>query len=256
MAIFLPKIPHVPMPTVPFPVPKIPIPGSPSPNHPIGEISGWLIERIASLIGTTKKQDKNSTAEDINEIQKVLENFKSQMHKETSDLEARVLKEVDYYIDELNGVFEQRQEIFLKYKLNIRRIEKSLQRLVKHLQGNIDNYAGKQISLDNLECRKILQMIPGAKKENEMQAFLQKVLNDALGQYCIVFREGLAEIMEEVDEEILQAVEIAGRESEKQGSILGQIDSDNYSEESQKVILHASTITAICDAVDKCLEVR
>lgn len=231
------------------------IPQTPLPSQ-IPNIFILLIKKLATLIGGSKRQDKNSTAEDVNKIHEILETYKDQMHKETAGLEARVIKEVNFYIEELNNLFEQKQELFVRYKVNAKRIERSLQRLVGRLQGSIDNFTGKKISLDNADCRKILQMIPGNKKEEEMKLFLNKAMQEALEQYCKDFRQGLTEIFEEVDEEILQAVEDAGKDAARQSKILDEIDPDNYAEKSQDVMLRASKIVALCDIATGCLEVE
>ena len=253
MANFVPTIPKIPFPNLPLPSPKPPLP-TPDPELPWFFIR--IIKKLASLIGGSKRQDKNSTAEDVNKIQEILEAYKDQMHKETAGLETSVIKEVNFYVEELNDIFEQKQDLFVRYKVNAKRIERSLQRLVGRLQGSIDNFVGRKVSLDNAECRKILQMIPGNKKEEEMNAFLNKAMREALEQYCKEFRQGLSEIFEEVEEEILQAVEDAGQDAVRQSEILDGIDPDNYVEKTQDVILHSVKIVSLCDIVSGCLEVE
>ena len=101
MANFVPTIPKIPFPKLPLPSPKPPLP-TPDP-----ELSGFfirIIKKLASLIGGSKRQDNNSTAEDVNKIQEILETYKDQMHKETASLEANVIKEVNFYVEELNDI--------------------------------------------------------------------------------------------------------------------------------------------------------
>lgn len=236
--------------------PHIPFPHIPKPDS---GILGKFIRFLGSVIGKIghdKAYNRNSTPEDINNTVKILEEYKEQVHGEAIKIEERVMAEVAYYVEELNSLFSQNNDLLGTYKICSHRIENRIQKALKNMQGSIDHTTNRMISLDNAECRKILQMMPGNKKEQAMKGFMQDSIQDALNQYCREFREELKEVCEEVEDEILLAVDSAGQEAAKQAEILKAIDTEQREEKILEIFDNAGKILALCDLVNVCLEVK
>lgn len=239
--------------------PRIPVQ---TPNHDfidiIVKLGKHLFEiltgKLGKKLGETKSQNKDSSLEDISQVHAIFEGYREQVHQETADIEAAVLKEVSYYVEELNLVLEQNRELMKKYGIRTSRIEKSIERMVRDSSGSIDTATCKSVSLDNPECRKILQMIPGTKKERAMTDFLQMSLKSALNQYCEDFHQALLDIFDEVEEEIVCAVEAAEKDTVRQCEILKTLNVDNYVDQGRTVASEASKIAALCDTVVERLE--
>lgn len=235
--------------------PRIPLPSipkrPPGPLEKFIEILGAVIRKI----GRNKPQNRDSTVEDISNIVKILEEYKEQVHSEAIKIEERVMAEVAYYVEELNSLFSQNADLLRAYQIRGQRIESRIQRTLKSMRGGIDHTTSKMISLDNAECRKILQMIPGNKKEQAMKEFMQDSIQNALNQYCKEFREELAELFADVEDEILAAVDFAGKEAAKQAEIMEMINQDHQIEKVQEILFNAGGILALCSLADRWLEV-
>lgn len=85
-----------------------------------------------------------------------------------------------------------------------------------------------KVSLDNAECRNIMKMIPGAKKENAMIDFLDNMTKEALLACCDGLKENLTEIFDEVEEEVVGAVEKLQKQTEADLKNIASLDADNY----------------------------
>lgn len=214
-----------------------------------------ITQKPSREIGETKQQNKNSSVEDVDKIQSIFEDYRGQVHREANRIEEAVYNEVAYYVEELNNILLQEKELLDKYEIKIKRIERVIGKLSKNINGNIDKMICKKVSLDNPECRNILRMIPGAKKEQAMSDLLNKSLKEVLNQYCADFRQDLADLFEDVEEEIVQAVGRTGEEAEGRYKILETIDEDNYIEKNEAIVTKATSIIALCDLIGDKVEV-
>lgn len=239
---------------------QIPFPGLPKPGDGIivkiiKSIWDTITQKPSKEIGETKQQNRNSSVEDVDKIQTIFEDYRVQVHREASKIEAAVHDEVAYYVEELNNILSQERELLDKYKIKTKQIERAIERLLKNINGNIDKRICKKISLDNPECRNVLQMLPGAKKEQAMSDFLNKSLKDVLNQYCIDFRQNLSDLFEDVEEEIVQVVWKTGEEAEKQYKILETVNENNYIEKNEMIGTKAASTIALCDLIVDKVEV-
>lgn len=233
---------------------QIPFPGLPKPDGGgirkiIKAIWDTITQKPSKEIGEAKQQNRNSSVEDIDKIQLIFEDYRRQVHREASRIEEAVYDEVAYYIEELNSILSRERKLLDKYKISTKQIEKAIERLLKNIDGNIDKMICRKVSLDNPECRNVLQMIPGAKKEQAMSVFLNKSLKEALNQYCVDFRQNLTDLFEEVEEEIVQTVGRTGEEAERQYQVLETVNKDNYIEKNEMIGIEAAGIIAICDLI-------
>lgn len=239
---------------------QIPFPGLPKPGGGlirkiIKAVWDTITQKPSKEIGETKQQSKNSSVEDVDKIQSIFEEYRGQVHTEANRIEGAVHDEVAYYVEELNGILLQERELLDKYKIKTKQIERAIERLLRNINGNIDKMICKKVSLDNPECRNILRMTPGAKKEQAMSDFLNKSLREALNQYCADFRQNLADLFDDVEEEIVRAVGRTGEEAERQYKILEAINEDNYIEKNEAIVTKAASIIALCDLIGDKVEV-
>ena len=239
---------------------QIPFPGLPkSDGGLLGSIVRivWdvITQKPSGEIVKTKQQNKNSSVENVDKIQSILEDYRGQVHREANKIEGAIHDEVAHYVEELNGILLQERELLDKYKIKTKQIERVIERFLRNINGNIDKMLCKKVSLDNPECRNILQMIPGTKKEQVMSDFLNKSLKEVLNQYCTDFRQNLSDLFENVEEEIVQAVGRTGEEAERQYKILENIDEDNYIEKNEAIVTKAASIIALCDLIGNQVEV-
>ena len=140
-----------------------------------GGVFGKVIKAVKWLFGLFKKpskevgeSDSNDSLENIERITTIFIDFKEQVHAKAVEIEQAIQEEIGYYVEELHDILSYNDEKVLMYDIHINRISRQIDRISLRVEGVIDNELSKSISLDNFECREIMKMIPGSKKETAM----------------------------------------------------------------------------------------
>lgn len=233
------------------------------PIPPIGDGAGEIIKKIIKvankLMGIFKKPSKdagetesindNSSLENIERISQIFIDFKEQVHTRAVDVEQAVADEVSYYVEELHDILSDNNDKVVKYGIHIKRIERQIDRIALRVKGTIDNALSKKVSLDNAECKEIVKMIPGAKKETAMNAFLARSVSSALEACCTEIHESLEEIYDDVKTEIVGAVESIQKQNEYLQENFSSIDENDYETTAKKQMVDACFLIDACDMI-------
>lgn len=222
----------------------------------IGGMIGKIIKIVKTLFGIFKKPseeagkiDSNDSLENIERITQIFADFKEQVHSRAVEVEKAVEDEVNYYVEELHDILTENEEKVVKYGIRTKRIERQIDRISSRVNGTIDNELSKKVSLDNLECKEIVKMIPGAKKESAMAEFLAKAVKGALDVCCSEIHSNLDEIYDDVETEIVGAVELIQKQAEQLQGSFESIDEDNYEETAKNQMINAYYFIDTCDLV-------
>lgn len=235
---------------------------SPLPRDP-----GGMIEKIINIIGTvvdwfgniakktgeTDSVNDNSSLDNIDRITNIFTDFKGQAHTKAVEIENAVAKEVDYYVEELHDMLDANADKVEKYNIHTKRIERQIDKIASKINGTIDNELCKKVSLDNTECKEIVKMIPGSKKEEAMNTFLDQSVNSALESCCKEIRNSLEEIYEDVETEVLGAVDTIQKQNELLKESLASVDENNYEVTAKEQMVEAYYMIDVCDAVSQIL---
>ncbi|MFC4803577.1 hypothetical protein [Filifactor villosus] len=224
-----------------------------------GEIFGIIIKVVKKLVDLFKKPSKeagktdsinnNSSLENIDRITQIFSDFKDQVRLKACEVESAATDEVNYYVDELHDILNDNADKVDKYGIRIKRIEKQINKISSRIKGTIDNELSRKVSLDNPECKEIVKMIPGSKKEVAMNTFLSSSVKEALKKCCSNIHENLDEIYEDVESEIIGAVESIQKENDHLKASLSAIDEDNYEVTARKQMIDAYFSIDACDIV-------
>ena len=151
--------------------------------------------------------DQTDSIENIEHILDVFTSTKEKTHIQTIEIEKSVYTEVSYYIEELLQILDDKTEVLEKYGVYTKSMERRLNRIPDSIKGSIDNELSKRISLDNYECKEIIKMIPGTKKEEAISRFFSKSMREALDVCCKDIHICLDDIYIDVEEEIIGKVD-------------------------------------------------
>lgn len=212
-----------------------------------------LISNSAKDASSVDSLDDNFSLDNIERITEIFYDFKEQTQQRLSEIEKAIKEEVEFYLDEIKWTLEENQEITEKYRIRVGRIKRRIDCILPHLEGVIEQEISQKISLDNSECRDIMKMIPGQKKEIALQDFINSVVCNALDLCCVNMKENLKEIYEEVSDEIIGAVEVVQRDSELQLEQLKKIDEDNFIESKTKIMSDAYYYISVCELTEEIL---
>jgi len=227
---------------------------------PIGGGVGGTIRTIVKVIKTlvdifkkpaeeAGKTDQTNSLENIERLTQIFTDFKEQVHARAIEVEKAVEGEVGYYVEELHDILDENEEKVIKYGIKTKRIERQIDKISSRVKGVIDNELSKKVSLDNNECREIVKMIPGAKKENAMSDFFSKSVKGALDVCCTEIRSSLEEIYDDVEAEVIGTVDSIQKQAEQLQNSFSSIDETNYEESAKKQMIEAYFLSDVCDIV-------
>lgn len=229
---------------------------APTGSGGLGGLVGTIIKIVKTIFGMCKKSSKeagktesNDSLENIERITQIFVDFNEQVHAKAVEVEKSVENEVRYYVEELFDIFTENAEKVAKYGIHTKRIERQIDRISSRVKGTIDNEISKKVSLDNLECREIVKMIPGTKKETAMGVFFTKSIKEALEICCAEIQSSLDEIYDDVETEVVGVVESIQKQIEQSQACFAAVDEDNFEETAKKQMTDSYFLTDTCDIV-------
>ena len=223
-----------------------------------------LIKMIKSIFGIFKKTSEetgklesinnNSTLEDIDRMTQICSAFKQHAHYKLIEVENSICDEINHYIEEFYFILEENEERINEYRIRTNLIKREIDKIVSRVKGTIDIELSKKISLDNSECKSIMKMIPGSKKETAMNSFLNAAVKQSLEECCKQIRSSLDEIYEDIETEVIGAIDIISVQSEKMIENLSLVDGENCEETAKKQLVQSYYLLDVISMIDDVLE--
>lgn len=154
------------------------------------------------------RYDSNSASvEETRRINEDLSSYKNKAAERAETIESELCDNIDETLDSLiDDVQKINGKEFVGEKLNIpiKTLKADKRKITKSIKGSIKREITPLVSLDNAECREILEMSSGREKEKAMKKFMNKSMNKSLQS----LQENIAESVEDSTtniEEILES---------------------------------------------------
>lgn len=132
---------------------------------------------VSEQIGRTESLSATSTVQQVENISNVLRQYHNQYCPDGAALERHYRKELKKYFDTLIDSLEENEE--LSEAFGLESIRRRQERLLRRIDGSITDAISTKLSLDNYECRKILEMPKGETRTRRMKDYVQQVIDDA-----------------------------------------------------------------------------
>lgn len=213
------------------------------------KIAEKLIDKFSGTsgnVGHMERIDENSSASDIENMIDSLDEYRKNLQSEISEIGEMVSKEVQYYVQEVQMFLEDKKELLEKYKINEKRLNKEISKLLLGVKEYMDNEINRKVSLGNPELKNILKMIPGAPKEEAMKNLSSEIIHNALEGYCTYIRGVLAELSDLVEENTIRLIEDIADEVNRNREQLEAITKEDDVEKSEQMIGKAEYIIYSC----------
>lgn len=240
--------------------------GSPFPMPPIDfgnviNVFGKIIDGLGMLFTGSSKEiaetdsiSSNQSADNVDKIIQAFTDYKEQVKAEANTIEKSVIKEVDFYIEEIEFLLEENIEITKKYGINLKRIKRQIKKLSGNMSGYIDSEVSKKISLDNVECKEIVSMSAGPRKKERMKYFLEDTMKAVLDNYCVKLQETLDEIFADTEDEVIGTIDKIQTMNEITHSEMGKLYSDYDGEETKQRMENAIMMASMCEVINNVME--
>lgn len=204
---------------------------------------GWKVLKdifgIGDKVGKTKQTNvDNCEISDLAEINSIFNEFILSIESRVNRIEKSIQDEMYYYLDELVEFFNDNNDRLKEKGIRITTIKRKIEKIKRSINGNLKKEISKNISLDNYECKQIIKMIPGERKTNRMNEFLELTLNNAIENLIMDIKEVIEEIMDDIEDCVFNSIEILNKDIKNQAIVLENLDNHNNKnvEEKESII--------------------
>ena len=168
---------------------------------------------ISEQIGKTESLSATSTVQEVENISNLLRQYHNQYCPDGAALEQSFRKGVKTCFDELIEQFEEREDLANAFGLES--IRRRQERLLRRIDGSITDAISTKLSLDNYECRKILEMPKGDTRTRRMKDYVQQVIDDAKDDLIKAISDSLYEQSDAIAEFLENRLDDQEREARK-----------------------------------------
>lgn len=198
---------------------------------------------------------EQSSPDEIRKTTEIFEEYKEQIYRESEKIERAVYEEVQYYLEGLDKVLDENEKLLNGYGIRVKRLDRKQKELLSGIKREFDHEISIQMSLANVDCRKVMEMRPGARKERAISDLLYHVIKSALEQCGENIRSVMEEIFEDIQEDIMEAVDQIAKNAENAKRTLGEIEAEHREESAEKTAEGAVRSIAVYDQILEGMEV-
>ena len=166
------------------------------------EVGKKFFEKILDAPQMTQK----NTVDDIEQISKALGELREHILQESKPVIDNASDSITSYLEEQLFLLEDKKDLLAKYEISSRSVEHKMQEINRRLGNFWHDAIYKKISLDDSQCRAILTLPSGERKNAELANFTNKVLSETLNDYAELVREELSKIYVDFEDEISRSV--------------------------------------------------
>lgn len=149
---------------------------------------------------------QNNSVSDIEQISKALGELREHILQESKPTVENASDSIMSYLEEQLFTLEDKKDLLAKYEISSRSVEHKMQDINRRLANFWHDTIYKKISLDDSQCRAILTLPAGERKNAELANFTDKVLSETLTEYAELVRGELGKIYVDFEGEVSRSV--------------------------------------------------
>ena len=213
-----------------------------------------------AITGPDKKQEElsnkkgfnpeKSEANDIAELNKLLNEYKANISGAANDLEREMIVEYADQLEEIMSVFEEcNKDLKVVRSETVRR---RFKRMNNGLKGTFNEYISKRISLDDPEFVKILKLPAGELKNQRLQEMKQKVFIEAGNEIVSRIKNTAEEFTDTVEDAFSEHLERSEQTIEEKNEAFEELSkaSEEGTKAVETVLIKADYMIAVCFFAD------
>ena len=213
----------------------------------VGFIAG-LFGDSSKKVAETKAVTSDSSANDIAKLQEIFNEFRTAALSKAKELESSVTTEVEAYSDGLIFMMEGKKDILKKFNISFEQISRKIGKIKMAIPGTFDNAMSKIISLNNPDCAKVVQMMPGSMKDASSQRLLEQAFKAGLHEIVMRLVTAINELNEDIGDLVNSGFEANTLQLKSIIASLQQVESATQNTESSQRQVHADALVTIGSA--------
>lgn len=168
---------------------------------------------------TTKAISEQTSIEEahtVRQVQDIAALVRQYLNTYESDAETTETKCKNYVSKCFDGLIDElKQNKNFAQSFGIEHIKRKKDRLCDSIDGAIVNRIRLNLSIDNYDCRQILNMDAGAAKQRRMQEFVDKTIRDAKNDLAEKIDRTMKQVTDEISEFLQDNLESQERQAER-----------------------------------------
>lgn len=196
---------------------------------------------------------EKSEASDIAELNRLLNEYRSNIATAAGDLEREMIVEYSMQMQEIMDLFEEYNKT-LKI-IRSETVKRRFNRMSREIKGTFAEYISKKISLDDAECVKVLKLPAGELKNQRLQEMKQKVFIEAGNDIITKIKNAVDDFSETVEDAFYEHLDRAEQSVTEKNNALEKLakNSEENSSLSESVLFQADYIISVCSYADTLL---
>ena len=226
----------------------------------IGTVAAKIGKHLISVLGLLDEPDivqdeiasqkgfspEKSQADDIQKLNEMLVEYRSNISKAADDLEREMIVEYSEELNEIMAVFEEYNKTLKVARTES--IQRRFNRLNKDLRGTFEKYISRRISFDDPELTGILKLPAGELKSQRLQEFKKKVFIEATNDIIARIRDAVDDFSETVEDTFAEHLDRAEQAVEEKKEAFEKLTSgsDGDTNAAENVYIKADYLIAVC----------
>lgn len=152
----------------------------------VGQAKQWCMEKINQALdwiedklGDKKSLDASSSADHVNDVNEILIDYSERYRHFARELENDCLTLVQQRFEETMALLTGRGELKCDFRQEIKALRRRHKELCAAIPDAITGVVAKRVSIDDLECRRILALAAGDSKRYKLRDFCKSVVREA-----------------------------------------------------------------------------
>lgn len=135
------------------------------------------IEQARKEVSKTTSLSKATTVQQIEDISKVLRNYRSFYENNAKTVEKILKDDIDECFTDLIRRLHEKENIAKSFEFG--KIQDIKNQICGDIEGTIADAIRLKLSIDNHECRQILDIKTGSERDRKMRQFTEKIIKDS-----------------------------------------------------------------------------
>lgn len=225
----------------------------------LGErIWNLLFHEESGALGKKKPVGRDSTVDDITEINHILMQARQKVEAEARELDRQLSEMVLDFTEDIRFAADLNNPVFREYPVNFRYFDRLLDSVPHKMEHMIGNTVSHMASMDSAEFYEALRMMPGARKEERISELLHKATETSLNNAIETVEKLFGEVVQEYCDAVSDAVSRAALSAESISEQLGRLTSaeENKSTVAEQVAAGAESVRQAALLLDSVLNLE
>ena len=234
-------------------LPRLPLPGPFPIDLPLLLKIGKKVFKYVKEIMSESEINEDSTVRDIETINTALIKLREQVYTDSEQQINDIKCNFDAYAKDIRFFLNEKKEFLDCHNIRYKDLYQALDEIGDSVDSFWKEHINNIFSLDNLECRTMLMIPAGGRKEKELNSFIMRTKLKIIEEFSEYIRDEVNRISNFLLEDIRIAVERVEKKTIQFTKLCADVEDENTVEIERK-ICEANLKCCMCEKAYSYLE--